>query len=174
MTTKSNADWVKVAPAVTPGLAWRCTEIEKLAPMQNAGRHNVFIWLKVAGQVIYSGLFIRYGWDDQHDDEIQQPKKLDKKPPDPSTDIAINVGMKMWIEVVDPAGYPSDRVSNLHAHLPSDGPGDEWEHHSYNVTLELLGNVTPPPSADARIAAAWAYVASAQRNLDDAARVLKG
>lgn len=138
-----NAPWVKISEINQNGIAWRCTRIRHLSGADNAGRHNVFIYLyegRAADRLpvqVYSGPAIRYGWEGQHPDELQQPKTLDKKPPDPTTDIAIETGMHVWIEVVDPRGYPSERVSNLHAEMPSDGSGNEYHHHSYAVEFIL-------------------------------------
>lgn len=146
MIVSSNAPWVIVTPTTEPGLAWRVTKITHLTGEENAGRANVFIWLYISGRIIRDELSIQYGWDGQHADEQQQPKKLDKKDPDPSTDIAIQKGMHAWIEVVDPNGFKSDRVSNLHAEIPNDGPGNEWHHHSYSIVFELMsGDAVQPP-----------------------------
>lgn len=173
MTIGNNAPWVTIELAVAPpgALVWRCTEVEHLSGEVNQGKHNVFIRLYIDGVLIYTGLSIQYGWAGMLPEQIQLPKKLDKRPPDPSTDIAIEAGMHMWLYVLDPHGYPSDIVRNLHAEMVSDGSGDEWGHNSYDLRFDLVTGsvVVQPPIVDdvqaqlkadmrqiAQIAAKWA------------------
>lgn len=148
MAIENNAPWISVTPATTDGLAWRVTKVHHLTGAENQGRRNILIELVIGGLVVYKneGLSIRWGWDGQHADEAQPLRKLDKQPPDPSTDIPIDPGQHIRIEVVDKMGFPSDVVSNIHAELPSDGPGNEYHHNSTYVRLELLkGNAVQPP-----------------------------
>jgi hypothetical protein len=156
----SNAPWIAIAPAQTTGPVWRITEVRHMTGEENQGRHNIFIWLYRDGVLVHDGLSIMYGWAGQKPDEAQAPKLLDKKPPDPSTDIAIETGMHTWVEVVDPHGYPSDRVSNLHAEMVSDGPGNEYHHNSYYVRFDLVKGSVPPPVGNDELTNLRAKIAS--------------
>lgn len=152
-TYATNAPWVTrtIAPPSKTGLTWRLTKVERLTAAENAGRQNVFIELKIAGQIIYSGVMIRYGWDGQTNDQKVQPKQLDKRPPDPSTDLVIGKHMHLWFEVVDPSGNGSDRASNFHDEAPDGTQGGEWGHGSYRVVMELLPDaitIISPPVID--------------------------
>lgn len=148
MVVENNCPWVSVTPATADGLAWRCTKVLHLSGAENNGRRNILIELVIGGMVIHQndGLAIKWGWDGQHADEAQPLRKLDKNPPDPSTDIAIDPDQHIWLEVVDKMGFPSDRVSNIHAELVSNGPGNEYHHNSTRVRLELMkGDAVQPP-----------------------------
>lgn len=146
---ENNTTWVSVQAVTTQGLAWKATKIYHRAPAETRMQHNVFVWCFENGQVVRDGkLQIKWGWQGQRSDEPSPNKLCDKKAPDPSTDIPIEHGQHIWLEVADQRGYPSDRVVNLHAELPGPGPaaGQDWQHHDYDVYLELKQLVvTQPP-----------------------------
>lgn len=149
----NDAPWVTTEPTQAAGLAWRCTKIHHLTPAETAGRHNVFIWCVIGGNVVRDGsLQIKWGWEGQRPGELSPDKICDKRAPDPSTDIPIERGQHIWCRVHDDKhGFASDIVRNLHAELPGPGGGSDWQHHSYDVYFELIQSnvvppVTPPPS----------------------------
>lgn len=133
----NNAPWVSVDQAPASGQAWRCTRIEHLAGFVNKGRHNIFIRVFRAGQIVRDGkVEIRWGWNGQRPDEVAKPAICDKRAPDPSTDIPIEKDQHIWIQVDDGKGTPSDKLINLHAVMDG-ADGNSWHHHSYDADFEI-------------------------------------
>ncbi len=149
MSLVSNAPWATVdvvqVAAGTDGV-WRATGVRHLSPAENAGKHNVFIDCIRDGQLVRDGnLRIVWGWQGQHKDEAAPFAVCNKRPPDHCTDIPINQDQHIWISVADPQGHQSDTVNNLYAVMPSDGPGNDWHHHSYLVTFTFTHDSAQPP-----------------------------
>lgn len=129
------------------GLVWRAVSVRHLTGAENAGKHNVFVTCLIDGRIVRDGsVQVRWGWEGQRPDEPSPSKLCDKQGETYSTDIPINDEMKIWCEAVG-RGAKTDRVSNLSADLPPDGPGNDWKHNSWAVIFELKLIKTPlaPP-----------------------------
>lgn len=168
--------------AVTGGAAWRCIGIYHLKPMENNGRHNVFVEvLDEAGNRTRQPQIAWTWWIDAP----VQLRKLDKPNNEPAADIPVDLGATITLRVAD--AFPSDSVGNLHARHNDEGAGNSWGHHSFFVVFQLRrGNVVTPPieppkppildgsSVDQRISALEAEVKRLTANQDAMWKVIDG
>lgn len=144
----NDTTYATVDEAPPSGLAWRVKRIHHLTGEQNKGKHNIFLRVYRAGEIIRDGsVVIRWGWEGQQANEISNPVSCKKNAPDPSCDIPIEKGQRIWIKVDDGKGTPTDIVRNLHAMMDVDSVGNFWGHHSTDVDFEIT-IIAPPVVID--------------------------
>lgn len=133
------------SPAVA---AYRIIGVHKLTGFENSGKHNLFIdVLDKDGQRIQK--LVDWGWEGQRQGEESRPLVLDKPPSEPSGNIVIWAGQRIWARIMN---QPTDVIHGVHTGLPDEGNGNTWGHFSYYcVWMWDEGTpdpVDPPPAED--------------------------
>lgn len=133
--------WAQIRSAA-PGTAWRVGVLRKLAPAENRGKHHAFISAEKNGRDVRGdSLAVRWGWEGM--EGPPQVAFLNKPSNEPATNIPILSNMKIWLELSDLLGVPSDRVVGLHTGypdepLPADGlGGNTLFHHSFEIRFSF-------------------------------------
>lgn len=141
--------WAAIKPA-PPGAAWRMTTLRHLAPAENRGKHHAYISAERNGSDVRGdNLAVRWGWEAM--EGPPQVAFLNKPSNEPATNIPIQPGMVVWLEISDLSGVPSDRVIGLRTDypdepLPPDGlGGNTLYHHSFEVrfSFDAVGGAAP-------------------------------
>lgn len=125
---------------------WKVIGVHHLTPVENQGKHNVFLEaLTENGQRVQNPpAWAGWTWEGRRPDERADPAPLDKGPSEPAGNIVMYFGqiVSVWINGRSPAATePSDRVENLHTNHPDErGPnGEVWNsigHHSFYVVFQ--------------------------------------
>ena len=149
---------VRIIPAeVAAGESyWQVIGIHHLLPVENQGKHNVFLEaLAENGQRVKDPYaWAGWTWEGRHPDERADPVPLDKSIQEPAGNIVMYYGqiVSVWINGLAPdAAEKSDRVENLHTNHPDElGPnGEVWNsigHHSFYLVFQRTRRgVEPPP-----------------------------
>ena len=171
--------WGQIKPA-PPGTAWRLKLLDKLPPEQNRGKHHAYITAVQNGRDVRgNSLAVRWGWEGM--DAPPQVAFLDKPAGEPATNIPIMKGMRIWLEVSDLQGIPSDRISGLHTDypdeaMPSDGLGGNTRfHHSFNIVFEIdVQSNTPPGDVLAGLVDVKAQLRQALNQVDNLIQMVGG
>lgn len=121
---------------------WRVIGIHHLTPEENRGNHVVYVDVvdENGNRMPNQDLHLAWGWEGQRADERVEPRRFDKPPEEPATNVEMYSGQNVWIRVGGD-GLPSDTVLNLHTkHADEPGPnGENWNsigHHSYYVLFQ--------------------------------------
>lgn len=134
-------------PTQTP--VYKIIGIHKLTPQENVGKHNLYIEVRDSeGRRPKEPIFINWGWAGQRSNEKSLPILLDKPLSEPYGNIPIWSNQVIWATV---GNRLAETVSNVHTHLPDEGPGNTYGHYSYLVVWqEVTGEQEPlpPPSPE--------------------------
>ena len=160
-------------------VGWRVLGVHHLSPAENRGGHHIYVdVVDEQGQRLRDpSLRLRWGWEGQRADEAAPPRAFDKGDNEPATNVDVNSGQIVWVEV-EGQGLASDRVHNMHTkHADEPGPGGEtWNsigHHSFYILFQRVAEgarpvdpptkpeeptepekpVDPPPASDFRFEA---------------------
>lgn len=124
-------------------LYWKIIGVHHLTPSENAGKHNLYLdTLNGSGEI--SRHEIVWGWEGQRLDEVSRNIVLDKPSIEPSGNIDIYWGQKVWAKVFSP--YPSETVLNVHTMHPDEPGGNTLGHHSFHVAWQLIQYGQEPPA----------------------------
>lgn len=141
---------VRVAPADVPEGAtyWRAVRVHHLTPVENRGRHHIFLdALDEAGNRV-AGAQARVSWPDG-----EQVITVDKPVGEPGANFPL---WKWQVAAVEMLGLPSDRVENLHTGHPDEPPGldNTLFHHSFAVDFQRTVKTAagPQPAGDKPLA----------------------
>jgi hypothetical protein len=124
---------------------FRLLGVHHLLPEENQGKHNLFICVLNEQNEIMRFIHIKWRWEGHNKDELVY---LDKPLNEPSGNISVWGGMRVWAEVQSLVNQ-SDRVVGIHTTHPDEhGPqGQVWNslgHHSFFAVWRLTTKGTEP------------------------------
>jgi hypothetical protein len=156
---QAEAYGVRIVPAQAAAGqdVWRVVGVRHLSPVENQGKHVIFVDAQdAAGQRRRDpNLRIGWTWEGRNPDRDRaDPKALDKPDSEPAGNVDMFSGqhIELWLQG---DGIASDHVLNLHTnHADEPGPkGELWNtlgHHSFHVVFrrERAGTATggTPPA----------------------------
>lgn len=133
---------LEVADVAVGHIYWRVLGVHHLTPSENRGKRNIYVDIidEQGNRIRDNNLRLAWGWEGQRADEESPPRAFDKSDSEPHTNLDVNLGQHIWIQV-EGDGFASDRVHNLHTnHADEHGPrGETWNsigHHSFYVLFQ--------------------------------------
>ncbi len=141
---QAEAYGVRIVPAQAAAgqEVWRVIGVRHLSPVENQGKHVIFVDAQdAAGQRRRDpNLRIGWTWEGRNPDRDRaDPKALDKPDSEPAGNVDMFSGqhIELWLQG---DGIPSDHIANLHTnHADEPGPkGELWNtlgHHSFHVVF---------------------------------------
>lgn len=122
---------------------WRVVEVRHLAPLENRGRHNIFVDAVDAGgdRIHDPALRVGWSWVGRREDEAAPPVALDKPAGEPAGNLDLYFGAHVRIWMIG-NGLSSEAVENLHTDHPDEptpGSNEKFNtrgHHSFYVRFQ--------------------------------------